>query len=220
MSSACPFIHIFYSTGWGVNTCVAFVWRDTPPWSMGGRRHPASGGVDGLCNKNTWRELRKRRRLAAEEKRGNNTAFIPFSVVQLLSHRRFLRLNCYGYVFRRCVEGSGWNAMLCVAFLVFLSRQREITVLYPSLADWSESPPYSALPRPGVEPKRTALFMCFSLCLHSRTITWTRGEGRVGGGRGERFSCLKFNIQTILCRRGGDRARMAMLNQITQEDVS
>lgn len=32
---------------------------------------------------------------------------------------------------------------------LLVSARTEITVLYPSVADWSESPPYSALPRPG-----------------------------------------------------------------------
>lgn len=50
-------------------------------------------------------------------------------------------------------------------FFLFLGggdRHGEITVLYPSLADWSESPPYSALPRPGVEPleKNPQFYAC------------------------------------------------------------
>lgn len=54
------------------------------------------------------------------------------------------------------VESSGRATTfytLSVLFFFFRGgRHGEITVLYPSLADWSESPPYSALPRPGVEP--------------------------------------------------------------------
>lgn len=48
---------------------------------------------------------------------------------------------------------------LCYVSCLFFSLaeseregEREITVLYPCLADWSESRPYSALPRPGLEP--------------------------------------------------------------------
>lgn len=49
-----------------------------------------------------------------------------------------------------------------IFFLSLSNRHGEITVLYPSLADWSESPPYSALPRPGVEPleKNRQLYPC------------------------------------------------------------
>lgn len=94
-------------------------------------------------------------------------------------------------------------SVLC-GFLVFFSRQREITVLYPSLADWSESPPYSALPRPGVEPlenKRTALFTCDFPLLSSSTDDKLNTSG----------FCWLENINKEDFGEGG-RARMAMLH--------
>lgn len=45
-----------------------------------------------------------------------------------------------------------YNVACAFIWFFFPNRNGAITVLYPSLADWSESPPYSTLPRPGVEP--------------------------------------------------------------------
>lgn len=192
-------------------TCVALVWRDTPPWSMGGRRHPTSGGVDGLCNKNTWRELRKRRRLAGGKQQHGCYSFL---YVPLVNRGLELPSEAHWDVFSPLYQELGQKCCVMCGFLGFLSAPREITVLYPSLADWSESPPYSALPRPGVEPlenKRTALFMRFSCCPYPQTVTWTRG--------------ISFNEKYQHWRlwREGGPARMTMLNEITlssTEDVS
>lgn len=125
------------------------------------------------------------------EREINNTAFIPFLLNLATTNSRetsfsfsFLLNTKLGYnisIAHRelrliCYVMCGFLGF----FFFFLSRQREITVLYPSLADWSESPPYSALPRPGVEPlenKKRQLYACVFLfflspcCPHPRTIT-------------------------------------------------
>lgn len=137
-----------------------------------------------------------------------------FLYVPLVNRGLELPSEAHWDVFSPLYQELGQKCCVMCGFLGFLSAPREITVLYPSLADWSESPPYSALPRPGVEPlenKRTALFMRFSCCPYPQTVTWTRG--------------ISFNekYQHWLLWREGGPARMTMLNEITlssTEDVS
>lgn len=86
-----PFIkHPFHRLGREYLCGVCLTWHPPPPpplpgQSMGGRRHPASGGVDGLCNKNTWREPRKRRLAAGKQQRQRGDWF---RLTPLYSHGR------------------------------------------------------------------------------------------------------------------------------------
>lgn len=152
--------HPFHRLGCKSLCGVCLTWHSPLPgqW-MGGRRHPASGGVDGLCNKNTRREARKRRLAAGKQRRQHGDSF---RLSPLHSHGRFSKKQnktSWGILPSRAPA----QLRRCMRFFFFLSnRHGEITVLYPSLADWSESPPYSALPRPGVEPleKNRQLYSC------------------------------------------------------------
>ena len=186
-----------------------------------------------------------------QQQRGVHSLFPPFfnSVAPRCSSDAFSR-NTAGIHVCCCggggAESSGWedtNAVLCCVAFSSLSEADtpQITVLYPSLADWSESPPYSALPRPGVEPlgeekknKATVLRMCFfflslsvslSRCLslspvaHTHpTISWTDGIFF------PLWFCFRIRrkknkyIGRLLQRGGwsGEGARMATRNEIPQ----
>lgn len=100
------------------------------------------------------------------------------------------------------------NYCVVCDFVIFFfsNRHGKITVLYPSLADWSESPPYSALPRPGVEPleNNRQLYSCvfhvaknqgrpvehkgFSFCANWRNKKVRRFEETASGRRWERLT--------------------------------
>lgn len=81
----------------------------------------------------------------------------------LHSHDRFSKgkTTLAGLYLRRELQ-LNYRCMRLYVIFFFANRHGEITVLYPSLADRSESPPYSALPRPGVEPLENSrqLYSC------------------------------------------------------------
>lgn len=146
---------------------------------MGGRRHPASGGVDGLCNKNTWSELRKRG-LAEGGNSKEKTAFIPphDSTRQPWTWRLF-NANWDLSPPRHWEHRQKYHVMRGFHLFIYFFEQTEgdnCTVSQPSGLEWKSA--IFCLPRPGVEPlenKPTVLLMCFSRRPRPRTITWMQG---------------------------------------------
>lgn len=195
--------HPFHRLGCKYLCGVCLTWHSPlPGQSMGGRRHPASGGVDGLCNKNTRREPRKE-----DWQRGSSSGSAGTHSVspRSTSTIAFLKTKQHtlGYT---SVESSSLTTALYATLWFFSNRHGEITVLYPSLTDWSESPPYSALPRPGVEPleNNRQLYSCvfhvantqgrqvehkgFSFCANWRNKKVRRFEETASGRGWERLT--------------------------------
>lgn len=151
---------------------------------MGGRRHPASGGVDGLCNKNPWREARKRRLAAGKQRRQPGDWF---RLTPLDSLGRFVeefkggknKQRELGYT---SAESSGRACTFYALFVLFSffgrggqTRGDNCTVSQPSGLEWKSAIFCLTTPGSGAIGKEpTVLRMCSSRCQHPRTISWTQ----------------------------------------------